>query len=272
MNTRGRVLRDTSQGDGLISISGNQHRFSLERHWRSDVPPKTGMVVDVELTAEGTVAVIRAISEADLAREQAAKALQAAQGQGMALAAGITARFGIPVLVAWAAWLVATTLLSALHISVSAFSVAALSFWDLLGVINSSSNLMELSRAQSLGGLSKGIYALLFLAALVAPALPQFWRKPAAQLGLCGPLLMMIIACLGLVMALRSAANATRTAFAGLEGGLPPGSEAQLSQMRSQIMDAFHVDFGLYVAVAAALYLAFAGARGYLAQRVQAGT
>ena len=42
----GRILQDTSRGDGLLSIDGQQHVFTLQQHWKSDFVPQIGMVVD----------------------------------------------------------------------------------------------------------------------------------------------------------------------------------------------------------------------------------
>ena len=39
---RGRILRDTNSGPGIVSVDGTQKSFSLEQHWRSATPPKVG--------------------------------------------------------------------------------------------------------------------------------------------------------------------------------------------------------------------------------------
>lgn len=52
---RGKILRDTSNGDGVIFMNDTQQQltFSLEHHWKSGEPPKVGAIVDVELDEQG---------------------------------------------------------------------------------------------------------------------------------------------------------------------------------------------------------------------------
>lgn len=40
--SRGKILRDTNAGPGLIFLDGRQLQFTLEEHWRSSTPPKVG--------------------------------------------------------------------------------------------------------------------------------------------------------------------------------------------------------------------------------------
>ncbi len=47
MQKRGRILRDPISGPGLLMVDGQQYPFSLEGVWKSEVPPASGMVVDV---------------------------------------------------------------------------------------------------------------------------------------------------------------------------------------------------------------------------------
>ena len=63
MPRRGTILRDTSAGPGLLVVDGTQYPFDLAGIWRSDVPPRTGMVVDVELDAAGKVTLVTAVPE-----------------------------------------------------------------------------------------------------------------------------------------------------------------------------------------------------------------
>ena len=63
MTKRGKVLRDTSAGPGLIAIDGQHHQFSLEGVWRSDAPPVPGMAVQVEFAQDGSITAITAVSD-----------------------------------------------------------------------------------------------------------------------------------------------------------------------------------------------------------------
>ena len=53
--TRGKILRDTNAGDGIIFVDEKQIPFSLERHWRSGVPPQAVMMVEFSMSADGTI-------------------------------------------------------------------------------------------------------------------------------------------------------------------------------------------------------------------------
>src|SRR5438094_555480 len=98
MKKRGKVLRDI--GPGLLMVEGQQYPFTLEGIWKSDVPPKPGMVVDVEFDREGKIIAIFAVAESQLAKEQAEAAMAVAREKGAALASGMVAKFGVPTLVA----------------------------------------------------------------------------------------------------------------------------------------------------------------------------
>ena len=50
---RGRILRDTNSGPGLLAVNGKQYTFTLEDMWQSEVPPRPGMVVEVSFGAQG---------------------------------------------------------------------------------------------------------------------------------------------------------------------------------------------------------------------------
>ena len=67
---RGRILRDTNAGPGVLTINGKQHSFTLDEMWTSDVPPRTGMVVDVMCDEQGTPLTLNAVPEPDSVRGQ----------------------------------------------------------------------------------------------------------------------------------------------------------------------------------------------------------
>ena len=53
MNHRGRILRDTNAGPGIVSLDGKQFSFTLETLWMSDIPPRPGMVVEASFRRAG---------------------------------------------------------------------------------------------------------------------------------------------------------------------------------------------------------------------------
>jgi hypothetical protein len=70
MRTRGKILREPSDGPGLLMIEGQQFRFSLEGAWKGEVAPKRGLVVEVELDRDLQVISVKAVPEAQLAKEE----------------------------------------------------------------------------------------------------------------------------------------------------------------------------------------------------------
>src|SRR5512147_1427874 len=63
MTKRGKVLRDPTAGPGLLMVEGQQYLFALEPVWKSDVPPKPGLVVDVDLDGSGKIQAITVVPE-----------------------------------------------------------------------------------------------------------------------------------------------------------------------------------------------------------------
>jgi len=73
MKKRGKVLRDV--GPGLLMVEGQQYPLTLEGIWKSDVPPKHGMVVDVEFDREGKIMGMCAVGESQIATVQLVAAM-----------------------------------------------------------------------------------------------------------------------------------------------------------------------------------------------------
>lgn len=261
---RGKILRDTNSGSGLLSANGVRYEFTLEGEWKSDTPPVVGMVVEFELGDDEKIKSVNAVSDNQLAKEQADLALKAAKEKGQALFKEASARVGTPVLIAWAAVAISWFFLSVISISVSASNNVGITFWNLLGVINNSSNLSYLG-----GGSTgdKGIYALLAIAALVGPAISQFWKHPLALLGNCLPFLLMAIVAGMIYMSVHDAASEAQQA-ASMFGGA--NASAIIDKIISNMLKAIHIGIGGGIAGIAALYLAFVGAKQYLVAKAQA--
>ena len=60
---RGKILRDTSAGQGLLIVEGRQYPFSLSGLWKSTMPPHAGMVVEAEFDRSGELLAIRAVPD-----------------------------------------------------------------------------------------------------------------------------------------------------------------------------------------------------------------
>src|SRR5690349_11452942 len=105
---RGRVLRDTSSGEGLVFVDGQQYPFKLEGMWRSEFAPKVNMTVDAEFDDSGKLVGLRTVaggaqaSEALDAAGAAAKKMAAEfQSKGMPVIQEWARRVGYPTLIAW---------------------------------------------------------------------------------------------------------------------------------------------------------------------------
>lgn len=49
VKARGKILREPTQNPGIVMIQGQQFRFLREGTWHSEIAPKPGLVVDVDL-------------------------------------------------------------------------------------------------------------------------------------------------------------------------------------------------------------------------------
>jgi hypothetical protein len=78
MQKRGKILRDSCTGPGLLMIEGQQYWFH-RGVWKSEVPPKPGLAVDVKLDQTGQILAITAVSESQLAVEQAERSVDTAR-------------------------------------------------------------------------------------------------------------------------------------------------------------------------------------------------
>ena len=265
MTHRGKILRDTNAGPGLLSSGGNQHPFTLESHWKSDQPPRVGMVVDVSLDAAGSLAAVMPVADTQLAKEQADLALQAAKAKGGALAAGLTARFGMPTLVAMGALLVGWFFLNTIAVQVSSQYSVGMSFWKLLGVLNAPSGLMS---GLSGGGASSGIYGFLCIVALLGPLAPQVWKDKRAHLGGLLPLAFMLLVALMIYLGINDGLKQAQSAAGIFGGGAQAAQMAEIGNMMLQkAMSAISIGLGGYLALLASLYLAYRGAIQFLAAK-----
>jgi hypothetical protein len=252
MKKRGKILRDTAAGPGLIAADGQQYPFSLEGTWRSEEVPRVGMAVEMEIDDRDSVVAVTALPESQLAREQAEAAMAVARERGAALASGAVARFGVPALVAAAALVVGWTMLAAVSVAVPFGGNIHVTFWGVLGLLNSG-NFATLATGSAP---SAGIYGLLAAVAIAGPFLHYFWKdRRAALAGLLPLVFMLLIALL------------VRNSLHGLLGGGGDGGMMQefADRAREEAMKAVSIGSGVYVSLVAALYFAFVSARRYMA-------
>lgn len=257
MKKRGKVLRDPIAGPGLLMVEGQQHSFSLEGVWKSEIAPKPGLVVDVEFDAAAKIAAITAVPDSQLAKEQAEAAMAVAKEKGAALASGLIANFGAPNLVAIGLLIVGWFFLATITVDAAMFGKLEFTFWQVLGYLNSSNVLQALGA----GGKSPstGLYGFLAIAAIASPFLSHVWKDKRAHLGGLLPLVFMVVVGFMVQNALDSAFGANTTA---------QGAIAQMQrEAQAEAMKAISIGMGAYVSIVASLYLAGVGVKKFLAAK-----
>ncbi|WP_143331218.1 hypothetical protein [Burkholderia aenigmatica] len=265
--TRGRVLRDTVAGDGLLVALGRQYAFSLETHWKSDVAPTVNMAVDVDFDGSGAVTAVRAVSGAtvgqermrdavDGVREVSGRALGEAAAIGLPLAARVVSAVGYANLGAIALLLIGWFSLNAIAIQVTASTASGLSFYDLLRALHSMNNFYALEGVSQMSAGWYGFACYLTLALCIAPFL---FRRKSLWLGLAAPLAWMVAVYAGIYWKISSAVSEI-----GGAAGMTGLSADFAREMAAEVSKAISFGAGFYVAGAAALYLAFKGVKQYL--------
>ena len=94
MRARGKVLREPDGGPGLLMIDGQQFRFWLSG-WHSEIAPRPGLAVDVELNRQLEVVRVTAMPEAqqkELALSPVPQSTQKSEGRAFRFLARILAR------------------------------------------------------------------------------------------------------------------------------------------------------------------------------------
>jgi hypothetical protein len=77
-------------------IEGRQYWFCLEGVWKSGIPPKPGLTVDVKLDTAGRILAITAVSDSQLAKEQAERSVDTSKAAGVKILRKIAAKCGMP--------------------------------------------------------------------------------------------------------------------------------------------------------------------------------
>jgi hypothetical protein len=251
MKTRGKILRQPNSGPGLLMIDGQQFRFELDGVWKSDAAPTVGQAVDVSLDQNLQITEIKAVPESQITREQAEVAVSLAKKKGGEVARKTVARFGAPTLIATGILLVGWFFLTFFTISVPLAGKADFTFWQTLGLVNSSNALDATAHST---GASAGIYALLALVALTGPFVRHFWNDKRAVLGGLAPLLFMLVIWI-------MTRSSIQTAFAGNASG--PFAELG-REASSEIMKDVSLGFGAYIGGLVGVYFAAMAVRGFV--------
>jgi hypothetical protein len=187
MKKRGKVLRDTCSGPGLLMMDGRQYRYVLEGVWKSEIQPKPGLVVDVELDASGNVQSVTVVDEAQLGREEAALAMAKVR---RSRAAEQPKRISLPHLAAAGLLAVGWFILPAVSVQIPFPGRLDITFWQILEFLNAG-GVPEFLDARGTSG--AGFYGATALLACTGPFVHRVWKKPRARFGGLLPLVFMIV-------------------------------------------------------------------------------
>lgn len=254
----GKILRDGQSGNGLVSSNGDQYEFSIEKHWRSDSPPKLGASVNIEVDETGQLLTVQAL---DIQSEMSQKFKQFSgkvQAEGLPVAKEMTehirhnfvATVGIPRIVIFVGLLLSWYVLNTLVIQVSSRYSVDLNLFEVLGLA-SNGGLDSIAGGKAP---SSGLYGFLAWVSALMLFLPLVWKHRLAVWGAAAPLVFMILALLALWLKIRSGSSQARS----MAGGLGGDFAAQMAdEMMKAVMQAISLGLGFYVAIAFAIAGAF---------------
>jgi hypothetical protein len=266
-----------------MSVEGNQYTFRLEGMWKSDMAPKVNMQVEVDFDDAGTVVAVRGIDPAAVAREQAAQMaakatettkrlaaeLQAKGGPMMEKAMPVVQKYtgliGIPTLVALVAIFFGWWVFAA--INVDFITRDGFTFYQIMGALNDPERAFEaLGTGQTPGA---GLYGIVAFLAWLAPLLPHFIGMRQLWLAYFAPIVWMVLTYIIARMKI-SAALSEGTEAAEEFGGAEAEQYAREIQegFQDAISEAVSMGLGIWIAIAAGLYLAYAGYTRYRAAPV----
>jgi hypothetical protein len=248
MAKRGKVLRDPHLGPGLLLVEGKRYLF-LEELWRSDIPAKPGLVVNVDFDSGGNLNAITAGPHAELDQERAEKL----RGNRNEMFDNWTKSSAILVRATAAGGLLACWFfLTAISIHLPFLGDLDLTFWQVLGYLNRG-NSLPLLEVQ--GNPDSGIFGFLAILSLVAPFLPGFWKDRRLLLAGILPLgFMVLIACL--IDANIDGVFASE--MSGVSRSLPGGHP---------IFSMLSPGLGTYLSASLALYLSVSSTKKFLMSR-----
>jgi hypothetical protein len=221
MKKRGRILKDTNSGPGLLSAEGVQYSFTLEGMWRSDYPPRPGMIVDVSFDSEGAPEAIWMAGDRRLTSPLAATVSRRGFRAGAVL-------FTVELVLLLAFFLLPSLSVGALNKPVTG--------WEFVGLDQI-----------TLTATSHGCFSVCAILCLLAPFSVPFFKWNGAQWLCAAPLCFGLLALLTVTMERHAAAS--EAAGVGLRGGMA-------GPLAHQDPGVLHVNAGLFLIFVCAGYLA----------------
>jgi hypothetical protein len=230
------VSYDPATGNGLVSADGNKVPFAITA-WKSDSVPRVGMTVEIHPADDGSAA-FAPVRGMDFPADPLGRIGGMLTSDGAKRIAGsaqqMTARVGVPVLVAYALLIFGVMVLAAgrFHYSQVNRSVSFTAF-EFIGF--------------------SWFLQMLTLLALASVAVPYFWKNRLAWLAYAYPaLLLFFFAPIFMTTSADDAERYWSTRFSVSAGFMTIEPDS----------GSFGV--GLYVTVAAGIFLAIIGFKNYL--------
>lgn len=267
---RAKIIKDTSLGDGIFSIDGEQTVFSLQKHWKSDQAPKIEMIVEATFDSNNTLVSVIAIPQNEIVKEQLAKAAESTQKvaadvlgkaaeTGVPLLKGFVARIGILPLLLISSILFSWIFLNLIEVRLFANSTQGISFYDLMRIANNADNI-NIDAVGSLRG-GAGFYGFICFLILTLPIIPHYTSGRKNWLFYIAPGLLMVITISVFYFKIKSAFSSNAEAMKAL-GGSRMSDIA--SQMVSEMLKAVSMGMGFYLSIIACGLLAALGIRKFL--------
>jgi hypothetical protein len=223
----------------------------MEGLWRSEVPAKPGLAVNVDFDTQGNVHSITALPECHLRAEDGAPATASHGGstlsQGWGVISGNPAQFVAAILL-----MLSWCFLTALSIHQPSFGRTDLTVWDILGYLNAGNFPPQISEIASP---DPGVFGFLAIVMLAGPFLHVFLNHRRAQLGGLVPLAFMVLTALVISGHVRGF----------LESPLAEAYGAGTTQARHGIWSAVRVGLGTYVSMSLGMYFGALGVTRFIA-------
>lgn len=251
MAKRGKVLRDPHLGPGLLMVEGKQYPFLMEGLWRSEVPAKPGLVVNVDFDTQGNLNGITAVPQAQLDQEQDKLARGNRNGVLQSWASGesglVQAAVAGVLVVSW-------LFLTAVSIHLPLIGELDFTFWQVLGYLNAGNSLQSFEVS---GNPDSGILGFLAILVLAGPFLHYLWKDARACLGGLLPLSFMTLV-VGRIVARIHAALASQTNWLYSPAQTNPGHG---------IFSVLSIGLGAYLSASLAIYLAVLSTKQFMKSR-----
>jgi hypothetical protein len=257
---RGKVLKDTNAGDGIVFVNEGQRPFSLQQHWKSATPPKIGGVVDVEFNAAGDLIAVSVVDETTLAKEQALKTLNVMGEYGKEGANVLLARVSPSVLGSLVVLAIAWIFLSAVNVNISKGFAASATFYEILKLVNQGGEMSSLANIYG----SAGIYGFLMWVCLFAPLATHFHENKNLPLTYCAPLVFMASICISIYFTVQNQISNASAMSRQILGNMV---DKLITEQINMAMKAISFGFGFYLSFIVAIYLAAIGIKKYLANK-----